>query len=156
MDPDTISHEVISTCTAIEKLLTEAKEKSKDLSSFVETQLGPSFGPAIGIYANLFKALAVKDRTEFERKMKLNIRHSSVEESFDNLLSLESSWNKFLTAVDAELHGPAITAAATEGEKIKADIHLTNARTGEETSLPSLLNQSGHDYVHLVLLRHFA
>jgi len=79
-----------------------------------------------------------------------------VEESFDNLLSLESSWNKFLTAVDAELHGPAITAAATEGEKIKADIHLTNARTGEETSLPSLLNQSGHDYVHLVLLRHFA
>ena len=52
-----------------------------------------------------------------------------VEESFDNLLSLESSWNKFLTAVDAELHGPAVTAAATEGEKIKADIHLTNARS---------------------------
>jgi len=156
MDPDTISHEVFSTCTEIEKLLTEAKEKSKDLSSFVETQLGPSFGPAIGIYANLFKALAVKDRTEFERKLKLNIRHASVEEAFDNLLSVESSWNKFLTAVDTELHGPAITAAATVGQNIQADIQLTNARTGEETSLPSLLDQSGHDYVHLVLLRHFA
>jgi len=156
MDPDNIGHEVFSTCTAIEKLLTEAKEKSKDLSTFIETKLGPSFGPAIGIYANLFKALGVKDRAEFERKIMLSIRHSSVEESYDNLLSVESSWNKFLTAVDAELHGPAVTAAATAGQKIQADIQLTNARTGEETSLPSLLDQPGQDYVHLVLLRHFA
>ena len=79
MDPDRLSHEVVSTYNAIEKLLNEAKEKSKELSTFVETKLGPSFGPAIGIYANLFKALGVKDRAEFERKIMLSIRHSSGE-----------------------------------------------------------------------------
>ena len=57
------------------------------------------------------------------------IYHFLVEESYDNLLSVESSWNKFLTAVDAELHGPAVTAAATAGQKIQADIQLTNARS---------------------------
>lgn len=76
MNPDIISHELISTYNAVEKLLAEAKEKSKNLSTFVESQLGPSFGPAIGIYAGLFKALAVRDRKEFEEKIKSQYSHS--------------------------------------------------------------------------------
>jgi len=156
MDPDHLSHEVVSTYNAIEKLLNEAKEKSKDLSQFVETKLGPSFGPAIGIYAKLFKAMAVTDRKEFEKKIMLNIRHSSVEDSYENLLSVESSWNKFLSTVDGELHGSALSAGVSKGQKIESNIQLINARTSEETTLSSLLDQPGQDYVHLVLLRHFA
>ena len=74
-----ISSELMSTCYAVEHLLTEAKKKSAYLSNFVENQLGPSFGPAIGIYAKLFKALEVKDRHELEEKSKLNFRHVSGE-----------------------------------------------------------------------------
>ena len=59
MDPDNISAELTSTCNAVENLLTDAKQKSEDLSNFVENQLGPSFGPAIGIYAKLFKVLSL-------------------------------------------------------------------------------------------------
>ena len=82
MDPDIISSELTSTCNAVENLLTEAKKKSKDLSNFVENQLGPSFGPAIGIYAKLFKAMEVKDRHELEEKIKSNFRHVSGEFCF--------------------------------------------------------------------------
>ena len=74
MDPASISSELPSACAKIEKLLTDAKEKAEDLSGFVESKLGPSFGPAIGIYANLFQALKVKDRDELEEKVKSNFR----------------------------------------------------------------------------------
>ena len=77
MDPDRISSELLTTCEKIEKLLTVAKEKSKDLSDFVENKLGPSFGPAIGVYASLFQALDVKNRDELEEKVKNNFRHRS-------------------------------------------------------------------------------
>ena len=79
-----------------------------------------------------------------------------MQDSFEELLSLESSWNTFLSIVDAELQGPAGTAGVSAGQSVEAAMQLTNARTGEDTSLSSLLSTSGTDYVHLVLLRHFA
>eukprot|EP00090_Calanus_glacialis_P026696 TRINITY_DN41970_c0_g1_i1.p1 TRINITY_DN41970_c0_g1~~TRINITY_DN41970_c0_g1_i1.p1 ORF type:complete len:167 (+),score=53.25 TRINITY_DN41970_c0_g1_i1:31-501(+) len=156
MDPDNISAELTSTCNAVENLLTDAKQKSEDLSNFVENQLGPSFGPAIGIYVKLFKSLKVKSRDELEEKVKSNFRHASVQDSFENLLTVESAWNTFLSAVDAKLQGPALAPAVTAGGSVKVARELTNARTGEVTSLSSLLSTPGQDYVHLVLLRHFA
>jgi hypothetical protein len=87
MDPDNISAELTSTCNAVENLLTEAKKKSEDLSNFVENLLGPSFGPAIGIYAKLFKSLKVKSRDELEEKVKSNFRHASGQFCISNIYS---------------------------------------------------------------------
>ena len=130
MDPDNISAELTSTCNAVENLLTEAEQKSENLSNFVENQLGPSFGPAIGIYTKLFKSVKVKSREELEEKVKSNFRHNSgkfftsdvylrftppVQDSFENLLTAESAWNTFLSAVDAKLQGPALAPAVTAG-----------------------------------------
>eukprot|EP00092_Neocalanus_flemingeri_P015857 GFUD01017162.1.p1 GENE.GFUD01017162.1~~GFUD01017162.1.p1 ORF type:complete len:157 (-),score=50.08 GFUD01017162.1:739-1209(-) len=156
MDPDRISSELLVTCANIEKILSDAKEKAKDLSDFVENKLGPSFGPAIGIYASLFKALNVNNREELEEKVKSNFRHVSVQDSFESLLEIESHWNTFLSALDEELRGSAGCRGVSQGDKIETGVQLDNARTGQVTSLSSLLDTSHTDYVHLVLLRHFA
>jgi hypothetical protein len=143
MDPDNISAELTSTCNAVQNLLTDAEQKSEDLSNFVENQLGPSFGPAIGIYTKLFKSVKVKSRDELEEKVKSNFRHASgkfcisnmhskfvytVQDSFENLLTSESAWNTFLSAVDAKLQGPTLAPAVTAGESVKVARELTNAR----------------------------
>ena len=138
MDPDNISAELTSTCNAVENLMTEAKQKARDLPNFVENQLGPSCGPSIGIYAKLFKSLKVKSRDELEENVKSNFRHASgkfyisnihskfvytVQDSFENLLTVESAWNTFLSAVDAKLQGPV-----TVGGSVQMARELTNVR----------------------------
>ena len=126
MDPDNISAELTSTCNAVENLMTEAKQKARDLPNFVENQLGPSCGPSISIYA------------ELEENVTSNFRHASgkfyisnihskfvytVQDSFENLLTVESAWNTFLSAVDAKLQGPV-----TVGGSVQMARELTNAR----------------------------
>ena len=44
---------------SITNLLDEAKKKSENLSEFVNSGLGPSLGPAIGIIAKLLKDLHI-------------------------------------------------------------------------------------------------
>lgn len=160
MEVEEISKILDDTCDSIGKLLQAAKEKSKDVQNFVEIQLGQSFGPAIGIYTKIFKALEVKSREELEDVVKKSFRYLSVQESFENLLLVESSWDEFLKELDATLQGGDAVEKLSVGQSPPSDFCLINARTGKTAGLNTLLDYDisslkNEKYLHLVLLRHF-
>ena len=49
-------------------------------------------------------------------------------EAFEDLDSVETAWNSFLSEVDAALHGSAGTAALSAGQGLQTEIKLRNAR----------------------------
>ena len=52
----------------------------------------------------------------------------SVQESFENLLSVESSWDKFLQELDATLQGGNAVEKLSVGQSPASDFCLKNAR----------------------------
>ena len=59
MTPADVSRALAEANKNISNLLVEAKNNSENLSEFVDSGLGPSLGPAIGIIAKLLKDLQI-------------------------------------------------------------------------------------------------
>ena len=61
MSPDDVSRALVEATQSISSLLSAARKLSENLSDFVESGLGPSLGPAIGVIAKLLKDLEIGD-----------------------------------------------------------------------------------------------
>ena len=62
MTPTEVSSALVEATQSISSLLLAAKKNSENLSDFVESGLGPSLGPAIGVIAKLLKDLQIGAR----------------------------------------------------------------------------------------------
>ena len=59
MTPTDVSRALMEATQSISTLLLAARKNSENLSDFVESGLGPSLGPAIGVIAKLLKDLEI-------------------------------------------------------------------------------------------------
>jgi len=158
MESEEVSSKLVAAIEAVENLLITAQNQSENVYDFVENKLGGSLGPAIGIYARLFKSLDCRNRDDLENILKKNYKHSQIQDAFEQLLELETRWNSFLSRVDANLQGTDDRRKVFgEGDMLTQSIELVNARSNSKVSVQSLLlDKQPTQYVHLVLLRHFA
>jgi len=157
-------------------MLVDSAKISADngLEEFLNSGLGAKLGPAIGVLAKLFQELEIDSWEKMENAVQAHFRHVSVQDAFEDFLVAERKWNQFLLTLDQDLknvrqdgadvkHGaksPSSQCSATTlspGDNLNLDIGLLNARTGEDMKVSEVLERNAsHEYIHFILLRHFA
>lgn len=150
---------VVSTLDTVVVLMTaildQAKENAKgSLGDFVSSKMG-SLGAMIGHYCNAFEKLNVKTRKEVEGLVQSCYKDSNVQDSYEELISIENDWQSFLNNLDKELTGNQATAALQIGDRGPVDVPLIDVRSKASTSLQQYLSKGAEQLV-VVLLRHFA
>jgi len=96
-----------------------------------------------------------------EKIVKGYFKHEAVQDSFEYFLGSEKRWNNFLMRLDQEQKNGSrsnyLGATLLPGDILNFQIGLENARSGEIRDLGSLLDaEQDFEFVHCVLLRHFA
>jgi hypothetical protein len=96
-----------------------------------------------------------------EKIVKSYFKHEPVQDSFENFLEFEKSWNNFLIRFDQEQKNGSRCnypgATLLLGDILNFQIGLENARSEEKLDMETLLDAGqDYDFVHCILLRHFA
>ena len=144
MEVETIGSVLLKISEDLDSLTSNAKVLvDKDVNNFVNGKLGSNFGPAIKLYAELFKSIGVKSRTELEDEIKKNFKHHqgwclynyeqstnslSVRDAFEGLLESETSWNELVGSLDMHLSKSQNTKELNLGEVCGEEIGLIDAR----------------------------
>jgi len=141
-----------------ELLIKVSKRADEDLEEFLSQ---PGLGPSIGILADLFSQLRTDSWENLEKIVKTYFKHEPVQDSFENFLEAEKTWNNFIIRFDQEqkngskCNNPGATLLL--GDILNFQIGLENARSGENQEIGRLLDAGqDFDFVHCILLRHFA
>lgn len=140
----------------INQIKSAEREFEADMAGFVEKKLGSFLGPGIGMYTQLFVALGVESRKQLDEEVKSLYKHSSVCDAYESLLEAEHTWDTFLKKVDQALLSDKSVKMIKEGDQVPNDISLVNARTGADCRVSDLWSEGPGQFVHLILLRHFA
>jgi len=147
------------------------------LEEFLNSGLGAKLGPAIGVLARLYQELEIDSWEKLENTVQAHFRHVSVQDAFEDFLAAERRWDQFLLTLDQDLKNvrqdgadvkqgatsqiAAISTTLSPGDDLNLDIGLVNARTGEDVMVSQVLkknasHEKSHEFIHFILLRHFA
>lgn len=106
-------------------------------------------------YYQAYTGMGAKTRTDFEDVIGKSFSDAKVQQSFEELLELETEWDSFLIEQDKKLHSQQAATCLSVGDPAPLENSLADARTGEVTSLQQILSNCGEQLV-VVLLRHFS
>lgn len=117
-------------------------------------------GKSIGHYADCFKALGIKSNSDFEKLIARNYLDGKVQGAAEELHEIQDDWTEFLDQCDKFLNERDNTqskkAIKIDGDSIKTDQTLIDARNGKVQTIGSVLHEVNARHVLLILLRHFA
>lgn len=140
-------------CAEMEATLDSSSAQfNQDNADWLEHRLGPSLGPYIGKYSRLYTEVGVQSRQELEDLFQANFRSTQVQDAYEELVGLESRWDQFMQEVEGTLVRQS-ARVLKEQETVPNHLNLTSIRN-ETVRLEDLAD--GTDYLHLILLRHFA
>ena len=126
--------------------------KNKLLSS-VGTLYKRKMERLASVYNSVFQKHGVTTKEEFERLIRKHFRHSEIRSLHDDIVDNEEEWDTLLRELD-KLIASETDKVLKVGDKAPVDMELTDARTGQATSIGKLLSEGKH--LVLILLRHFA
>ena len=110
------------------------------------------------LYVDCMRTVGVGTRVELEHLWRGYYSDSAVQESVEELLGAEESFEEFVAEVDRDLQKSGDTLAlsdvVTVGEQLPTGLSLTEAKSGDTVSLESFWKRS--KYTLFVLVRHFA
>jgi len=128
-----------------------------DVSSFVEK---PKLGGVIKVYSSLYSYMGGSRGSEaLEEEVKRHFKHQEVQDAWEEVLEVETAWDNFLTNVDTKMRGAGAEedmAGLGEGDVMPSSIHLKDVRTEKDICMGKLMEETESEFIHLVLLRHFA
>lgn len=149
-----LASQVEEAAATISAILSLAEDKiNNSLENFIDKELSPVLGPSIGRYYQLFTALDITSRADLELLFKTHFHHQKVQDAYEELTSVEETWNSFLQQLDSQVQKTNAGPALQEGELFPLHTKVFNIGN-EELSVAQLIPAAGH--LHLVLLRHFA
>jgi len=156
MTGERVSEALLSYANKMCSILAGAEESAaQDLELFINNHLGAKLGPAIPVFTELLKQLKIDSWEKLETIVKNHFKHVSVQDAFEEVVEVEQRWNNFLAGLDHKLISDNSGQTLQCGDKLISDISLVNARSGNSETVQSLLSSS-QEFVHFVLLRHFA
>jgi len=156
MDPETICKSTQDVVQFIESTLRKAQETfQENPERWIESEISKHLGPNIGNYARFYSTLGLNGQEELQQLFKDNFKNKAVQEVYEELLEAEDEWNKFLASADQTLITGQQSSPISEGGFLSQEIQLLTHRE-EKLSLCELFTNPGDQYVHLILLRHFA
>jgi len=155
MESNNICEATTKVVEFIESSLVKAKKAFKENpENWIEHEISQHLGPNIGNYVRFYASLGVTGQDQLTQLFKDNYQNKAVQEVYEELIEAEDDWNKFLESADQALSS-GLVSAASEGEFIKDDNQLQSV-SGEKLDLNDLFLTPEQQYVHFVLLRHFA
>lgn len=112
----------------------------------------------VSLYVDCMKAVNVGTRAELEHLWKGYYSDEAVQESVEELLGAEESYEEFVAEVDQDLQKSgdklALPDVVTVGKQLPTELSLTEAKSGDTVCLESYWKRSKSTL--FVLIRHFA
>lgn len=139
-------------------------EKSKDINDFVTSRGAENLHGLLSVYpvqlyAECFKSLGMKSRTELETLWGKNFHHEEVRDAVEELLLAEDNYRStsLVQELDRRMHAHEEEAVAlpvvVAGECLRTEATFVEARSGDTISLKTLLQKS--PYTLFVLRKHY-
>jgi hypothetical protein len=120
-------------------------------AEFIKSGLG-DLGKLISLYNDTLTRVNAMTRNELDQLCKTHWRDIQVREAFEELCSVEDSWNNFLLQIDKH-DGDVSTIPGDSTAHNILRLSLVDARSGRKTALQDFFDGN---HLVLVLLRHFA
>ena len=112
----------------------------------------------VPLYVDCMKAVNVRTRAELEHLWRGYYSDHAVQESVEELLGAEESYEEFVAEVDQDLQKSgdklALPDVVTVGKQLPTELSLTEAKSGDTVCLESYWKRSKSTL--FVLIRHFA
>lgn len=136
-------------------------EKSKDINDFVTSRGAENLHGLLSVYpvqlyAECFKSLGMKSRTELETLWGKNFHHEEVRDAVEELLLAEDNYRSLVQELDRRMHAHEEAVAlpvVVAGECLRTEATFVEARSGDTISLKALLQKSL--YTLFVLRKHY-
>lgn len=149
---------------SLKKMVEDGRENFRrhgDINDFVRSHgKGDLYGLLtlypVQLYASCFKSLGIQSRKELESLWSSFFVKKEVQDSVEELLSAEESYEDLIEELDrvlAEYEEKTALPVIRRGEVFNTDATLVEATTGDEISLNEFLKES--PYTLFVLRKHY-
>ena len=138
----------------LNKILDKAKKSADDDLETFAGKPGKILGEAIFAYGQLLTEMKVPS---FEKLYALGNSNNDLASAVKEIRRTQEQWDSLLKSIDAKISAvPTMNSSLEIGQPAPNSLLLESLESGEEFNLDQLIDDCKKEYLHLVLLRHFA